>query len=79
MAETMALALEGRLENFTLGPSVDPTKVSEIAAIADRQGFKMSGFRRFERAIPDDEVEQIRKRAEARSGRPAAAAAAESV
>ena len=66
MAETMALALDGRLENFTLGPSVDPGKVGEIAAIADRHGFKMSGFRRFERAIPDAEVEQIRDRAHAR-------------
>lgn len=79
MAETMALALEGRLENFTLGPSVDPAKVGEIEAIADRHGFKMSGFRRFERAIPDAEVEQIRERAEAQTGAPAATAAAESL
>jgi predicted amino acid dehydrogenase len=61
MAETMALALEGRMENFTLGPTVDPEKVGEIAAIADRHGFKMSGFRRFERAISDAEVDAIRE------------------
>lgn len=60
MAETMALALEGRMENFTLGPTVDPEKVGEISAIADRHGFKMSGFRRFERAISDAEVDAIR-------------------
>jgi len=63
MAETMALALEGRMENFTLGPTVEPEKVGEIQAIADRNGFKMSGFRRFERAISDAEVDAIRDRA----------------
>jgi fatty aldehyde-generating acyl-ACP reductase len=61
MAETMALALEGRLENFTLGPSVDPEKVGEIHAIAARHGFKMAGFRRFERAIPAEEVDRVRE------------------
>jgi fatty aldehyde-generating acyl-ACP reductase len=62
MAETMALALEGRLENFTLGPTVDPDRVLEIDRIAARHGFKMAGFRRFERAIPDEEIEAIRAR-----------------
>ncbi len=74
MAETMALALDGRLENFTLGPTVDPGKAGEIAAIADRHGFRMAGFRRFERAIPDDEVEAIRVRA---AGQRVAATAAD--
>jgi fatty aldehyde-generating acyl-ACP reductase len=60
MAETMALALDGRLEPFTLGPTVDPAKVEEIAVIAARHGFKMAGFRRFERAIPDEEFDRVR-------------------
>jgi fatty aldehyde-generating acyl-ACP reductase len=75
MAETMALALDGRLENFTLGPTVDPAKVGEISAIAARHGFKMAGFRRFERAISDAEIEGIRERAQARSDSTSAAQA----
>lgn len=70
MAETMALALEGRLENFTLGPTVDPLKVSEIHHIAARHGFTMAGFRRFERAIADEEIERVRSyRTQASLGR----------
>ncbi|MGC8486667.1 MAG: NAD(P)H-binding protein [Clostridia bacterium] len=79
MAETMALALEGRLENFTLGPTVDPDKVREIHRIAARHGFSMAGFRRFERAIPDTEFDRVRSlvagtpggRPSRRVGRPA--------
>lgn len=69
MAETMALALDGRLENFTLGPTVDPAKVLEIREIATRHGFKMAGFRRFERAIADDEIERIRAYRDPAEGR----------
>jgi fatty aldehyde-generating acyl-ACP reductase len=60
MAETMALALEGRLENFTLGPTVDPAKAEEIHAIAARHGFRQAGFRRFERAIPASDLDPVR-------------------
>jgi len=60
MAETMALALDGRLENFTLGPTVDPAKVRDIQAIAARHGFRTAGFRRFERAIADEEFERVK-------------------
>lgn len=63
MAETMILALEGRLEPYTLGPAVDVGKVAEIDRLARKHGFKLSGFRRFERAIDDEEIEQIRERA----------------
>lgn len=61
MAETMALALDGRLENFTLGPTVDPDKAREIHRIAARHGFHLAGFRRFERAIPDEEFDRVRR------------------
>lgn len=64
MAETMILALEGRLESFTLGPRIEVDKVREIQQLAKTHGFSMAGFRRFERAIDDDEIERIRKQAE---------------
>jgi len=63
MAETMALALEGRYESYTLGADVRLDRVEEIARIARKHGFRLAGFRRFERAIGDEEVERIRKRA----------------
>lgn len=59
MAETIILALEGRYENFTLGNAITLVQVEEIAGLARRHGFRLSGFRRFERAIGDDEVERI--------------------
>ncbi len=63
IAETIILALEGRYENFTLGKDVSLPKIEEIAALARKHGFRMAGFRRFERAISDEEVDQIRRTA----------------
>jgi fatty aldehyde-generating acyl-ACP reductase len=39
MAETMALALEGRIENFSLGDNISPAKVEEIGQIGRKHGF----------------------------------------
>ncbi len=39
MAETMALALEGRIENFSLGYNIIPDKVEEIGRIGRKHGF----------------------------------------
>jgi predicted amino acid dehydrogenase len=63
MAETMMLALDGRYTSFTLGREITLEQVEEIAALGRRHGFRLAGFRRFERAIPDEEVERIRQRA----------------
>lgn len=63
MAETIILALEHRYENFTLGKDISLAKVEEIASLARKHGFKLSGFRRFERAIDDREVERIKRAA----------------
>jgi predicted amino acid dehydrogenase len=67
MAETIILALEGRYENFTLGSTITLAQVEEIASLARKHGFRLSGFRRFERAIGDDEVEAIQKAARRRA------------
>jgi predicted amino acid dehydrogenase len=60
MAETMALALEGRYENFSLGKQITRAKVEEIAEIAGRHGFELTGFRSFERPIPPEQIERVR-------------------
>lgn len=61
MSETMALALDGRYESFTLGKEVSVRQVDEISTIADRHGFKLAGFRSFEKAVTDDYIARVRE------------------
>jgi predicted amino acid dehydrogenase len=62
MAETMALALEGRFEDYTLGKSISIDRVREIDAIAARHGFRLSGFRSFERPVTENQINNIRNK-----------------
>lgn len=61
MAETMALALEQRYESFTLGKDIQLSQVQTIDKIATRHGFKLGGFRSFEKAITDAEIARIKQ------------------
>ncbi len=63
MAETIALALEGRFEDYTLGKEITRERVEEIAAIASRHGFRLSGFRSFEREVTEEQIEAVRRNA----------------
>ena len=63
MAEAITLALDGRYESFTLGKDIKVEQVKEIAALADKHGFRLGGFRSFGRAVTDDEIERIRQNA----------------
>ncbi len=63
MAETMALALEGRYEDYTLGKDISLEQILEIGEIATRHGFKLSGFRSFGHAIPQSAIDAVRERA----------------
>jgi hypothetical protein len=63
MAETIVLAVEGRYENYSLGKDLTVAQVKEIAGIARRHGFKLAGFRSFERAVPEAEIERLRLKA----------------
>ena len=45
----MILALEQRYESFTLGRDLTVAQVEEISKLADKHGFKLAGFRSFER------------------------------
>jgi hypothetical protein len=42
--------------------------VEEIAALAEKHGFKLGGFRSFERAVTGEEVESIKENARRRMG-----------
>ena len=66
MSETMVLALEGRLEPFTLGRGIDLAKVVEIEALADRCGFTLADMRAFDSAITAERLDAIRAAARAR-------------
>ena len=63
MAETIALALEGRFEDYTVGKDITLERVQEITAIAERHGFRMSGFRSFEREVTPEQIEAVRRNA----------------
>ena len=63
MAETIALALEGRFEDYTLGKHLTRARVEEIDAIAKKHGFHLSGFRSFEREVTSEQIEIVRRNA----------------
>ncbi len=64
MAETMALALEGRYENFSLGKRITREQVREISAIASRHGFRLGYFRSFERGpVTPEQIALVREQA----------------
>ena len=63
MAETFALALEGRFEDYTLGKHLTRERVEEIDGIAKKHGFRLSGFRSFEREVTEDQIELVRRNA----------------
>jgi len=63
MAETIALTLEGRFEDYTLGKHLTRERVEEIGALAKKHGFRLSGFRSFEREVTPDHIEEVRRNA----------------
>lgn len=63
MAETMLLALEERYEDFTIGRDIELAKVEEISRLAAKHGFRLAGLRSFERPLPLEQIEVVKKRA----------------
>lgn len=59
MAETMALALEGHFADYTLGKDLCLEQVNEIETLANKHGFRLSGFRSFEKAVTDEDIERV--------------------
>lgn len=64
MAETMALTMERRFEDYTLGRDISTAHALEIGEIANRHGFKLSGFRSFEHEVKPETIALVRQRAE---------------
>lgn len=63
MAETMMLAMEQRYEEFSLGRDLTVEQVEEISKIAKKHGFKLAGFRSFERQIKQETIDKIKQNA----------------
>jgi predicted amino acid dehydrogenase len=63
MSETMILALESRYESYSIGRDISLDNVHEMAQLATKHGFRLSGFRSFERPVPAEEIERVKKRA----------------
>lgn len=66
MAETMILALEKRYENFSLGRDLTVEQVEEISRLAKKHGFKLAGFRSFERPVTKEHIEKVKRNAKAK-------------
>jgi predicted amino acid dehydrogenase len=64
MSETMLMALEGTYEPFTLGRDLSVEQVQRIGDIAKKHGFKLAGFRSFEKAVDEATIAHVRQNAE---------------
>lgn len=61
MAETMILALENKLESFSLGRDLSLEGVLEIKYLAKKHGFQLAGLRSFEKPITPEHIEKVKK------------------
>lgn len=71
MSETMILALEGRYESFTLGKDVSVVQVTEIRRLAQKHGFRLAGYRSFEKAVTEETIAAVRRNARGKKSVPA--------
>lgn len=61
MSETMMLALEHRIGDYTLGKDVGVDQVQETMGWAKKHGFELAGFRSFERAVEQSVIDRVRE------------------
>ena len=66
MSETMVLALQGRLENYTLGRGISLERIYEISRLAEQSGFRLAGMRTFDVAVTPEIIDAKRTAAAAR-------------
>jgi fatty aldehyde-generating acyl-ACP reductase len=63
LAETMALAFEGRFEDYSIGKDLSVAQVQEIDALATKHGFELAALRSFERKLEDSLLEKVKANA----------------
>ena len=59
MSETMMLALDDKIENFTLGKDVSLRQVEETQRLAKKHGFKLQSYRSFEREVDSTVIDRV--------------------
>ncbi len=65
MSETMILALENRIENYSLGRGINIAKVLEIERLATKHGFELAGMRAFDKPVTQAKIDATRELARA--------------
>jgi predicted amino acid dehydrogenase len=68
IAETMALALEGRFEDYTIGKNLEIERVQEIERIAGRHGFRPADPHSFDRPLTQEHIQRVRRIAAQKAG-----------
>jgi fatty aldehyde-generating acyl-ACP reductase len=67
MSETILLALDaaetGKYESFTLGKEVSVDQARTMQRLAKKHGFRLGGFRSFERAVSEEDIAAVRRAA----------------
>ncbi|MDO9496889.1 MAG: dehydrogenase, partial [Nocardioides sp.] len=66
MAETIALALEGRYETFTVGRNIEWEKVKEIYRLGLKHGMKLSTISGVNGVFTPEDIDRVRELALAR-------------
>jgi fatty aldehyde-generating acyl-ACP reductase len=59
IAETIALALEGRFEDYTVGKTIGIERVREIETMAEKHGFRLAEFHSFGQLLSDERVQPL--------------------
>lgn len=67
MSETMMLALDaaetGKYASFTLGKEVSVSQAKTMQRLAKKHGFRLGGFRSFEKAVGEEDIAAVRRAA----------------
>ena len=58
-AETMMLALEGHLQNTSLGTDLAPEVLRMLQALSERHGFRVAQARHFGRPLGQDDWDRL--------------------
>lgn len=63
VAETMTLAFEGRLEDYSIGKDLSVEQVQDIEALAAKHGFELAALRSFEKKLEDTLLQKVKAKA----------------
>lgn len=63
MAETIALTMEGIIEDYTIGRDLELERIEQIERIASKHGFRLADLRSFDRNVSPQVIANARERA----------------